>query len=340
MKKVLIIAEAGVNHNGDINLAKKLIDVACEAKVDYVKFQTWITDSIMEVGAPKAEYQKVNDAHEDQYAMVKKLELSFGQFRELQKYCKEKNVGFLSTPEEIEGLNFLSDELKLNILKVGSGELDNLLFLRQVGQKNKDVILSTGMGNLAETERAYHLLMESGAKSVTILHCTSNYPAKMENVNLKAIQTLQNAFGTDVGYSDHTLGIEVSIAAVALGATVIEKHFTLDKSLPGPDHAASLDPQELKNMVLQIRNIEKAMSGDGKKVPQASEHEVKKVVRKGIYLSKTLKAGESLKPEHLHFKRPMKYISADMVDLILNQKVKTDLSAGHCLELGNISFEK
>lgn len=338
MKKVIIIAEAGVNHNGDMNLAKKLIDVACEAKVDYVKFQTWITDSIMEVGAPKAEYQKVNDAHDDQYAMVKKLELSFDQFRDLQKYCVEKNIGFLSTPEEVEGLNFLSDELNLNILKVGSGELDNLLFLRQVGQKKKDVILSTGMGNLGETERAYELLMANGARSVTILHCTSNYPAKLETVNLKAIQTLQNAFGIDIGYSDHTEGIEVSIAAVALGATVIEKHFTLDKTLPGPDHAASLDPLELRNLVEQIRNVEKAISGNGRKTPQSSEHEVKKVVRKGIYLSKAVKTGETLGPQHLHFKRPVKNISADMVDLILNQKVKTDLPAGHCLDLGNFSF--
>jgi N,N'-diacetyllegionaminate synthase len=338
MKKVIIIAEAGVNHNGDINLAKKLIDVACEAKVDYVKFQTWITDAIMEVGAPKAEYQKVNDDNADQYSMVKKLELSFDQFRELQKYCQQKGIGFLSTPEEVEGLNFLADELNLPILKVGSGELDNILFLRQVGQKKRDVILSTGMGNLAETERAYETLLTNGARSVTILHCTSNYPAKLETVNLKAIQTLQAAFGTDIGYSDHTVGIEVSIAAVALGATVIEKHFTVDKTLPGPDHSASLDPQELNNLVTQIRNVEKALSGNGRKTQQMSEKDVKKVIRKGIYLSKALKTGETLLPQHLHFKRPMKNISADMVDLILDQKLKQDLPAGHCLELSNFVF--
>ena len=338
MKKVMIIAEAGVNHNGDIELAKKLIDIAAHAGADYVKFQTWITDNVMAVGAPKAEYQKINDDSDDQYSMVKKLELSFGQFAELNDYCKKQKIGFLSTPEETEGLNFLSDELNLSVLKVGSGELDNLVFLKQVGQKKKDVILSTGMGNLAETERAFNLLKAHGAKSVTILHCTSNYPAKFEHVNLKAINTLKSAFETEIGYSDHTLGIEVSIAAVALGATVIEKHFTIDKNLPGPDHAASLDPDELKKMVQQIRNIESAISGNGRKTPQVSEYEVKKVVRKGPYLARSLKAGETLKASDLHFKRPVKSIPADQAELLVGKKIAKDLTKGHCLEFGDFSF--
>lgn len=336
MKKVIIIAEAGVNHNGDMNLAKKLIDIACEAKADYVKFQTWITDNVMAKGAPKAEYQKINDQSEDQYSMVKNLEFSFAQFRELYHYCTKKNIGFLSTPEESEGLNFLADELNLSIIKVGSGELDNVLFLKQVGSKRKDVILSTGMGNLAETERAYNLLLENGAKSVTILHCTSNYPAEFININLKAIATLQTAFKTDIGYSDHSLGTEVSIAAVALGATVIEKHFTLDKKMPGPDHAASLDPLELKNMVQQIRNVEMAMSGDGKKTPQASEKEVKKVVRKGPYLARNFKAGEILQITDLHFKRPVKNISADKAEFLIGKKLNKDLPAGYCLDFNDL----
>lgn len=335
MSKVIIIAEAGVNHNGSMELAKKLIDVAAEAKADYVKFQTWITDNVMEVGAPKAEYQKVNDASDDQYSMVKKLEFSFPQFKELFDYCAKKGVGFLSTPEETLGLNFLADDLNLPILKVGSGELDNLIFLKDLGAKKKKVILSTGMGTLEETKRAYELLLASGAAEVTILHCTSNYPALPENLNLKAITTLRETFKTPIGYSDHSIGTEVSIAAVALGATVIEKHFTLDKTMPGPDHAASLDPQELKMMVDQIRNIEKAMSGNGKKEPQESEIEVKKVVRKGPYLARAMKAGEALTPSDLHFKRPVRTISADKTVELIGKKLGKDLPKGHCLELSD-----
>jgi len=333
MNKVTIIAEAGVNHNGDIELAKKLIDVAADAKADYVKFQTWITENVISIGAPKAEYQKVNDEHQDQYSMAKRLELSFAQFKELYDYCKLKNINFLSTPEEAEGLDFLTDELNLPLIKIGSGELDNVIFLRQVGKKHRDVILSTGMGTLEEIKTAYETLKNAGARSVAILHCTSNYPAAFSNLNLKAITTLKSEFNTEIGYSDHSVGIEVSVAAVALGATIIEKHFTLDKTLPGPDHAASLDPDELKLMVRQIRNIEAAMSGSGKKEPQLSELEVKKVVRKGPYLSRNLKKGDVLKESDLHFKRPVQTISANQADQLIGKALAADLNAGHCLTL-------
>jgi N,N'-diacetyllegionaminate synthase len=331
MEKVIIIAEAGVNHNGDMLLAKKLIDVASEAQADYIKFQTWVTENVMVIGAPKAEYQKLNDSHADQYSMAKKLELSFSQFKELFEYCQLKSIKFLSTPEEVDGLNFLADELKLPLLKVGSGELDNILFLKSVGEKHTDVILSTGMGTLAETRRAYDTLLKSGATSVSILHCTSNYPVDYGNVNLTAIRTLATEFNTVIGYSDHSIGAEVSIAAVALGARIIEKHFTLDKNLPGPDHAASLDPQELKNMVQQIRHIERAMSGSGKKEPQASEQDIKKVIRKGPYLARSLKKGEIISSADLHFKRPVQEISADKAELLLGKSVVNDLPIGHCL---------
>lgn len=331
MTRVIIIAEAGVNHNGDIELAKKLIDIAADAKADYVKFQTWITENVISIGAPKAEYQKINDEHQDQYSMAKRLELSFLQFKELYDYCQLKNIKFLSTPEEAEGLNFLTDELNLSLIKIGSGELDNLVFLRQVGKKHRDVILSTGMGTLEEIQTAYKVLQENGARSVSILHCTSNYPAAFSNLNLKAIATLKSAFNTDIGYSDHSIGIEVAVAAVALGASIIEKHFTLDKALPGPDHAASLDSDELKQMVQNIRNIEEAMSGSGKKEPQLSELEVKKVVRKGPYLARNLKKGDVLQESDLHFKRPVQTISADQADKLIGKTLVGDLSAGHCL---------
>jgi len=338
MKKVIIIAEAGVNHNGDITLAKQLIDVAADAKADYVKFQTWVTDNVMSIGAPKADYQKLNDDNSDQYTMAKKLELSFAQFQELFDYCTLKNIKFLSTPEEVEGLNFLADKLDLPLIKVGSGELDNFLFLKQFAQKKKNVIFSTGMGTLAETQRAYEILKSNGAQSITVLHCTSNYPADFSNINLKAIADLQAAFDVDIGYSDHSIGYEVSIAAVALGATVIEKHFTLDKNLPGPDHAASLDPTELKEMVRQIRNIELALSGSGKKEPQASELDVKKVVRKGPYLARKLAKGEILTEHDLHFKRPVNTISADKVDILIGKPVVKDLPYGHCLTAEDVGL--
>ena len=339
MHKVIIIAEAGVNHNGDVNMAKRLIDAAAIAGVDYIKFQTWITEELMDKDAPKAEYQKQNDGSEtSQYEMAKKLELSFDDFRELKKYSDKIGVKFLSTPDEDKSLDFLSDELKLPILKVGSGEVSNIPFLRKIGSKKREVILSTGMSTIGEVEKAYYTLLQSGATSVALLHCTSNYPAAYEAVNLKAMLTLQTAFNTTVGYSDHTMGNEVSLAAVALGAKIIEKHFTLDINLPGPDHKASITPNELKQLVLQIRNVEKALLGTGTKTPHSSEIETKKVVSKGIYLNKDLKAGSFITDECIVMKRPAGELNSNMYDLIIGKKINKDLVNGEALKLNHLSF--
>ncbi|MCE9538064.1 MAG: N-acetylneuraminate synthase [Bacteroidetes bacterium] len=340
MNKVIIIAEAGVNHNGDINLAKKLIDIASGAGVDYVKFQTWITEELIDKSAPKAEYQKLNDGEAtSQYEMLKALELSFGQFRELKSYCDKKNVGFLSTPDEEKSLDFLVDDLGVELIKVGSGEVTNIPYLRKIGNKKKDVILSTGMSNLGDVELAYNTLLDAGAKNVALLHCTSNYPAPYNSVNLKAMLTLREAFKTDVGYSDHTEGIAVSLAAVALGATIIEKHFTIDKTLPGPDHKASMDPNELKALVVEIRNIEMALSGNGKKEIQISEKEIKSVVTKGIYLLYDIKEGEIITENMLVCRRPAKFIASNQFDLIVGKKVSRNINKGNSLKLSDIDFD-
>ena len=339
MNKVIIIAEAGVNHNGDIKLAKKLIDLASDAKVDYVKFQTWITEDIVDLTAPKAEYQIKNDGDDtSQFEMLKKLELSFEDFKVLKIYSESKGVQFLSTPDDYKSLDFLSDELDLSILKIGSGEVTNIPFLRRFGEKKKPIILSTGMSSIGEVEKAYNTLLESGAPKVTLLHCTSNYPAVLESVNLKAMNTLKSVFNSTVGYSDHTEGIEVSLAAVALGAEVIEKHFTIDRGLPGPDHKASMSPVELKELVFRIRNIEKALSGSGSKILQPSEIETKKIVQKGIYLNKDIKIGEIITDGHLIMKRPVKFLSAYDYDFIIGKKVSKDLNKGTALNLKNINF--
>jgi N,N'-diacetyllegionaminate synthase len=332
MSKVIIIAEAGVNHNGDITIAKKLIDAAAKAKVDYVKFQTWITDEIVTRDAPKAEYQKLNDGLDtSQYDMLKKLELSFNDFRELQIYAKQKGVGFLSTPDEYKSLDFLAEELCLPILKIGSGEVTNYPFLNRFAQKKIPVILSTGMSSLEEVRKAYKILKENGAPKISILHCTSNYPATYDSVNLKAMLLLENEFKVDVGYSDHTKGIEISLAAVALGAKIIEKHFTLDKNMEGPDHIASIEPYELEQLVLQIRNIEQAISGNGFKVPTNTELETKQIVQKGIYANCDLSAGDILTDEVLIMKRPVKEISASEYDNIINKKITVSIKKGDAI---------
>jgi N,N'-diacetyllegionaminate synthase len=338
MNKVIIIAEAGVNHNGKLSIAKKLVDIAVDAGVDYIKFQTWITENVLTHQAPKADYQKINDDSNNQFNMAKNLELSFSDFKELFDYCNFKKIKFLSTPEEIEGLNFLSDVLNIPIIKIGSGELNNLVFLNQVGRKKKDVILSTGMGTLEEIKIAYSTLMNSGAKSVKILHCTTDYPASFNELNLKAILSLQKEFNVDIGYSDHSLGIEASIAAVALGSKIIEKHFTVDKKMKGPDHSASLDPDELREFVSKIRNIEKALSGDGIKRPQNSEYKNIELIRKGLYLSRNIIKGEELQEADLYFKRPVKSLSADKALQLLGKKFVRDLPKNHCLELSDFNI--
>lgn len=303
MKSVLIIAEAGVNHNGDINNAYKLCDAAKEAGVDIIKFQTFKTENIVTQNTKLADYQKENiNINETQYEMIKKLELSFSDFKEIKAYCDNIGLKFLSTPDDEESLDFLVNELKMDIIKIGSGEVTNIPYLKQIGLKKLPVILSTGMSTLSETARAYEILMENGAKSISLLHCTTNYPCPFNEVNLNAMITLKNSFKTMTGYSDHTLGIEVPIAAVALGAEIIEKHFTIDKNLPGPDHIASLNPVELKKMVDSIRNIEKSL-GNGIKKPNESELKIKSVIQRSIVAKKDIQMGEKLTEDNLTTKR-------------------------------------
>lgn len=335
----LIIAEAGVNHNGDINLAKELISAAKDCGADIVKFQTWITEELLNINAPMAAYQKLNDKSLSQYEMLKRLELSFNDFRELNKYASKVGIRFLSTPDEELSLNFLVDDLQMDIVKVGSGEVTNIPYLQRVGAKGKKVILSTGMVGLAEVERAYYTLLNHGAPSVALLHCTSAYPAPHNSVNLKAMLTLKEAFKTEVGYSDHTQGSEVAIAAVALGAAIIEKHFTLDNKMEGPDHAASATPNEFKMLVQQIRNVELATSGNGIKRIQAIEQDTKKVVTKGIYASRNLDSGEIIKLSDLKFLRPPHTgINADQFELIIGREVTTPLEKGEVVKYSDIKF--
>lgn len=319
---VYIIAEAGVNHNGDIQLAKKLCEAAKQAGVDAVKFQTWKTENIVTQGAPLAVYQQLNISSkgDSQFEMLKKLELSYYDFVELKNYCDTIGVQFLSTPDDEESLEFLSG-LNLDYIKIGSGEVNNIPYLRKIGAKKQPVILSTGMSFLGDIERAYNILLESGASSVKLLHCTSNYPCPMNEVNLNAMLTLKAAFKCEVGYSDHTLGIEVPIAAVALGATIIEKHFTLDKNMDGPDHKASLNPEELKEMVQSIRNIEIAL-GNGIKCPNNSETETSKVVWKSIVAAEIIEKGSVFTEENLTVKRTGEGIPASLWDLVIGKKAK------------------
>ncbi len=306
MDKVLIIAEAGVNHNGDVNKAKELIDVAFEAGVDYVKFQTFRAEKLVTKSAKRATYQDKNTQNDDsQFQMLKKLELSEDNHKELISYCKSKGVKFLSTGFDLESLAFLK-KIGISLAKIPSGEITNYPYLKKVATLFEEVILSTGMADIKEIEGAVSVLLSNGVKkeNLTILHCNTEYPTPMEDVNLKAMLHIKEEFGVSVGYSDHTLGIEVPISAVALGATVIEKHFTLDRNLPGPDHRASLEPDELKAMVSGIRNIEKAISGNGIKEPSKSELKNKSVARKSIVASCEIKKGDVFTEDNLTIKRP------------------------------------
>lgn len=300
MKKVFIIAEAGVNHNGSINIAKKLIDIACECHCDAVKFQTGKAENIISKYASKAQYQKITTGeNETQLEMVKKLELSYNGFTELLKYCKKKDILFLSTPFDVDSIEFLAS-LNLPLFKIPSGEITNLPYLRKINSYKKKVILSTGMSNLDEINDALNVLKDC---EVSLLHCTTEYPCPFNEVNLKAIQTMKDKYNLEIGYSDHTEGIEVSIAAVAMGATIIEKHFTLDKALEGPDHKASLNPDELKNLVKAIRNVELAF-GDGIKKPAKSEIKNTEIARKSIVAKCDIKKGEILSEKNITTKRP------------------------------------
>lgn len=299
---VYIIAEAGVNHNGNLETAKRLVDKAKEAGVDCIKFQTFISKNLASKSAKKAVYQSRQDKDDNQLEMLKKLELSFDDFIELHKYCDIRKIEFLSTGFDFDSIDFL-DQLGMKTWKVPSGELTNLPYLVKIASFNKPIILSTGMATMDEVEAAVNVLKNNGADNITILHCTTEYPTPYEEVNLRAMKTLHHKFKKRVGYSDHTMGIEIPIAAVAMGAKVIEKHFTLDRNMEGPDHLASLEPDELTAMVQSIRHIEVAM-GNGVKIPSRSEIKNRAIARKSIVAKQNIKKGERLSEANLTVKRP------------------------------------
>ena len=325
--RTIIIAEAGVNHNGDLSIAKQLIDAAVIAGVDYIKFQSFVADKLVTPTAKKAEYQAKNigDDDDSQYNMLKKLELSHESHLVLINYCKQKGINFFSTAFDIDGLHYLNS-LGLPLFKIPSGEITNYPYLKTIASFGKPVILSTGMCSESDIKSAINVLFSYGIQkdNISILHCNTDYPTPMKDVNLRAMLSIKESFGAEVGYSDHTLGIEVPIAAVALGAKIIEKHFTLDRRLPGPDHIASLEPNELTDMVKAIRNIELALSGDGIKKPSESESKNIIVARKSIYLNKDLPSGHLITEEDLIALRPGNGISPMEWNNVINRKLITN----------------
>lgn len=303
MKHVFIIAEAGVNHNGSLDNAKRMVECAAEAGADAIKFQTFKAETLVCKNAQKAEYQKEATGNEEsQFEMLKKLELTEEEYEELKRYCGEKHIMFLSTPFDLDSLRYLN-EIGIEIIKIPSGEITNYPYLREIGKLRKPIIMSTGMSTMAEVEEAVEVLQINGARDITLLHCNTQYPTPYGDVNLRAMLALKDKFHTEVGYSDHTLGIEIPIAATAMGATVIEKHFTLNRGMEGPDHKASLEPDELKCMIQSIRNVEQAM-GTGIKEPTNSEYKNILVARKSIVARKQIQAGESFTEENITTKRP------------------------------------
>jgi len=336
MKKVIIIAEAGVNHNGDIHLAKKLIDVAVDAGVDYVKFQTFKSENLVSKSAKKANYQIKNTKNslENQYEMLKKLELNHQQHLELIAYCKLKNISFFSTAFDIYSLEYLKS-LGLNLVKIPSGEITNLPYLIKASTLFSEVIISTGMSNMEEIKNALNVFLKAGISKtkITILHCNTECPTQMKDINLLAMKTTKKELNVEVGYSDHSLGIEVPIAAVALGAKVIEKHFTIDKNLPGPDQSASLEPNELKEMVKTIRNIELALSGNGIKEPSESEKKNIEIARKSIVAKKNIKKGEVFSELNITTKRPGNGISPMLWNQVLGMVANTNFNEDDLITL-------
>jgi len=319
-----IIAEAGDNHNGDVNLAKKLIDVAREAEADAVKFQTFRTEEVISRGAEKAEYQKeTTGTGESQFEMDKRLELTPETWRGIAAYAREKGIMFLSSPSDNPSVDLL-DELKVPAFKIGSGEITNFPLLKYIAGKRKPVILSTGMATLEEIEAALEVIRQEGVEDIVLLHCITSYPAKIKDMNLKAMATLRDAFKLPVGLSDHSPGITVPIAAVAMGACVIEKHFTLDKNLPGPDHRASLEPDELKQMVKAIRETESAL-GDGVKRPGGAEEEIKRVARRSLVARVDIPKGKIITGEMLAIKRPGTGIEPRHIDEFIGKRARTDV---------------
>lgn len=333
--RTLIIAEAGVNHNGDLGLAKKLIAAAAEAGADLVKFQTFTAKNLVSASAPKAEYQKkTTESNESQLEMIQKLELSREDHTVLIEECRLKGIGFFSTAFDFQSFDLLMELGCLEQIKIPSGELTNLPLLRYVSRFGKPLMLSTGMANLGEIEAAIEAVEAAGTPRslITVLHCTTEYPTPMEDVNLRAMVAMKSAFGVNTGYSDHTQGIEVPIAAVALGATIIEKHFTLDRNLPGPDHKASLEPHELKAMVEGIRNVERAL-GDGVKRPSPSELKNKPIARKSLVATKPITAGEAFSAENIGAKRPGTGLSPMLWDEIVGRTASKDFAVDELITL-------
>ena len=331
MKRTLIIAEAGVNHNGDINIAKKLVDAAADAGVDYVKFQTFKADKLVNKDAKQADYQIENTGVvESQYQMLKRLELTDENHHILIDYCDKKGMKFLSTAFDFESIEFLKD--KLDFYKIPSGEITNLPYLIKVAKLKLPIVMSTGMANMQEVKEALAVLIAHGInkEDVTILHCNTEYPTPMKDVNLLAMKTIEKELGVEIGYSDHTLGIEIPIAAVTLGATVIEKHFTIDKTMEGPDHKASLEPNELKAMVAGIRAIELAM-GNGIKTPSESEQKNIKVARKSLVALTDIKEGEVFNESNITVKRPGTGISPMKWNEVLGSRASRNYKANELL---------
>jgi N,N'-diacetyllegionaminate synthase len=332
--RTFIIAEAGVNHNGDIHAAKCLIDAAADSGADAVKFQTFDAKNLVCHYAQKAEYQTCHSGKtESQFEMLQKLQLDSGAHKELLEYCGDKGIIFLSTAFDLGSIDFLQ-KLGLEIFKIPSGEITNLPYLKKIGGLGKQIIVSTGMADLGEIEAALNVLTDAGTlkEDITVLHCNTEYPTPVEDVNLKAMLTIREAFGVQVGYSDHTRGIEVPVAAVAMGATVIEKHFTLDRTMPGPDHRASLEPHELRKMVIAVRNVEKAM-GSGIKKPSRSELKNKAAARKSIVASRSIKKGEILTEETITSKRPGTGISPMEWDRVVGNAALKDFEEDALIEI-------
>ena len=336
MQHTIIIAEAGVNHNGSLEMAKQLVDKAVEAGVDYIKFQTFKASKLVTKSAKQAEYQQKNigKGEDSQYQMLKKLELSPEDHEMLIAYCKERGIKFFSTAFDFDSIEYLHS-LNLGLWKVPSGEVTNYPFLKRIATSNEKTILSTGMCDMQDVRNAVDALYKNGLskENLILLHCNTEYPTPFEDVNLKAMDALRKEFGVEVGYSDHTKGIEVPIAAVALGATVIEKHFTLDRTLPGPDHKASLVPDELKAMVSAIRNIEKAIGGDGTKHVSESERKNIAIARKSVVAACDIKAGEVFTEQNLTVKRPGNGISPMKWDEIVGMTAKRDFAEDELIEV-------
>jgi N-acetylneuraminate synthase/N,N'-diacetyllegionaminate synthase len=329
-----IVAEVGVNHNGDVNLAKKLIDASKEAGADAVKFQTFKAENVVTKNAEKADYQKEATGHGSQHEMIKKLELSGDDFRELAEYAKERNIMFLSSPFCKDSVDLL-DKIGVPAFKIASGEITNLPLLKYVSSKGKPIILSTGMATLGEIEEAIETIRSGGVKDIILLHCVTSYPAKIEDANLKAIQTLKYAFKLPVGFSDHTREIAIPVAAVALGACVIEKHLTLDRKMPGPDHKASLEPHEFEEMVKAIRNVEKAL-GDGIKKPTEEEEKIKKVARRSIVAKVNIPKGATITEGMLDVKRPGTGIEPKYMKIIVGRKTKKKIKKDELITMDKI----